>query len=307
MTNLQAGTATIIPIKELYDISMRQNSGWGIEGYQVPKQYPDIRKLQEIRENKEKKKAPRELKLTDYLTEAVRFAKDVPGPQYDIVKPWADEKKAKPAPKVVPNRHTYIDLITLEQKRRPLPGPGTYQIRKTDKQIEEEVKAMKAKSKKTAADRINFLCEYEYASNLVPGPGNFNPRLPTYKPKNNMKMEPQDWRKKHVEEKKKGIKSTFPDCGTYNPQAVNFGTFAKLEETQKDKDKSSSKIKTWGAPGDRFKKSKKDDPNNFPGPGKYNTIAAWNGKPEAGKKAEKKDGNWMNKVSKGIEKSIYYS
>jgi len=121
-----------------------------------------------------------------------------------------------------------------------------------------------------------------------------------------MKMEPQDWRKKHTEEKSKGKKAAFPDCGTYNPQPVDFGTFAKLEITMKDKDKAGSKVKLWGAT-DRFKKAKKDDPNNFPGPGKYNTVAAWNGKPEGGKKAEKGDKNWMNKISKGIEKSIYYS
>jgi hypothetical protein len=305
--NLHTNTASVIPIKEMYDISMRQNAAWGIEGYQVPKQYPDVRKLQEVREGKEKKKAPRELKKQDYLTEAVRYAKDIPGPQYDIVKPWAIENKAKAPPKNVPNRHTYIDLITLEQKRRPMPGPGAYQLRKTDKQIEEETKAMKSKSKKATDERVFYLSECEYASNLVPGPGNFNPRMPTFKPKNNLKMEPQDWRKKHTEEKAKGKKSAMPDCGTYNPQPVEFGTFAKLEATMKDKEKAAPKTKMWGAPGDRFRKAKKDDPNNFPGPGKYNTIAAWNGKAEAGKKSDKKDTNWMNKLSKGIEKSIYYS
>jgi len=297
---------TSIPIRDMYNISMRQNAGWGIEGYEVPKQYPDARKLQEVREGKEKKKAPRELKKADYLTEAVRFAKDIPGPQYEIVKPWAVENKNKAPPKNVANRKTYIDLITQEQKLRPIPGPGAYQIRKTDKQIEEETKAMKSKSKKAAGERVFFLSECEYASNLVPGPGNFNPRMPTFKPKNNLKMEPQDWRKKHGEEKSKNKKSAMPDCGTYNPKPADFGTFAKLEEAQKDKN-NNSKVKTWGAPGDRFKKAKKEDPNNYPGPGKYNTIAAWNGKPEGGKKSEKKDTNWMNKISKGIETSIYYS
>jgi len=303
--NLHANTVTTIPVREMYDISMRHNAAWGIEGYEVPKQYPDARKLQEVRENKEKKKAPRALKSQSYLTEAVRFAKDVPGPQYDIVKPWAPENKNKAPPKNVPNRQTYIDQITLEQKRRPIPGPGAYQIRKTDKQIDEETKAMKSKSKKTAAERVFYLSEAEYASNLVPGPGNYNPRAPLFKPKNNLKMEPQDWRKKHGEEKTKNKKSTNPDCGTYNPQPVNFGTFSKLEIIAKDKDRAS-KVKTWGAPGDRFRKAKKED-QTVPGPGKYNTLAVWNGKPEGGKKSEKRDTNWMNKLTKGIEKSIYYS
>ena len=58
---------------------------------------------------------------------------------------------------------------------------------------------------------------------------------------------------------------------------------------------------------DRFKKFKKDDPNNTPGPAKYQLIATWNGKQMPTKKADKKDTNWMNKISNGITTSIYYS
>jgi hypothetical protein len=132
----------------MYDISMRHNADWGIEGYEVPKAYPDARLLSEIRENKQKKKAPRALKSGDYLTETVRLAKSVPGPNhYNIVKPWFPEDKKRPAPKNVPQKNSYIDLIIKEQKLRPMPGPGAYNTRKSEKQIEEELNALRQKSK----------------------------------------------------------------------------------------------------------------------------------------------------------------
>jgi len=64
------------------------------------------------------------------------------------------------------------------------------------------------------------------------------------------------------------------------------------------------KVKYLGTE-ERFKKVKKDSPNNFPGP-MYNMIAEWNGKPAAGKKAEKKETDWMKRITKGPERSIYY-
>jgi hypothetical protein len=119
-------------------------------------------------------------------------------------------------------------------------------------------------------------------------------------------MDPEKWRKKHTEERKKNGKSAFPDVGTYTPVPTDIMTFTKLQQISKDKDKLS-KAKTWGT-SERFTKAKKDA-YNPPGPGFYNTNVVWNGKPE-GKKGDgdnKKDKNWMNKLTKGIEKSIYYS
>jgi hypothetical protein len=138
----------------MYDISMRHNADWGIEGYEVPRAYVDSRLLAEIKENKQKKKAPRALKKGDYLTDTVRLAKSLPGPnQYEIVKPWFPEDKKKPAPKNVGTKNSYIDLIVKEQKLRPIPGPGAYNTRKSEKLIEEELKALRQKSKNS---KYNF-------------------------------------------------------------------------------------------------------------------------------------------------------
>jgi len=119
-------------------------------------------------------------------------------------------------------------------------------------------------------------------------------------------MKPEDWKKKHAEQKKNS-KSTFPDVGTFHPEPVAYKTFGKLYQLHKEK-KDINKVKLWGT-AQRFtgkKDDKKKSSSAFPGPGQYNMTATWSGKLPPGQK-ENKDKNWMNKVTKGIEKSIYYS
>jgi len=290
-----------ISVKEMYSIAMRNNTVWGIDGYKVPAEYLDSRKLQEISSGKFTKKAPRALKLPDYLTETLRYAK-TPGPNaYNIVKPWVDETKNKTQPKPT-KKNSYIDLIIHENKTRPKPGPGAYNIRETDEQIK---KKQSTKREAKGSERTNFLCEMEYLSEAVPGPGNYNPREITAKVKEN-KMKPEDWKKKHNEQKKQHSKSAFPDVGTFHPEPVAYRTFGKLFDLHKEK-KDLSKVKMFGT-ATRFaaKKDPKKDPNNFPGPGMYPMTATWNGKLPPGIK-DTKDRNWMNKITKGVEMSIYYS
>jgi hypothetical protein len=119
-------------------------------------------------------------------------------------------------------------------------------------------------------------------------------------------MKPEDWKKKHGEHSKKTAKTALPDVGTYKPEPAHYKTFGKLLELHKDK-KDQTKVKMWGS-AVRFvhKKDVKKDPNNFPGPGQYAVTATWNGKLPPGVK-DTKDKNWMNKITKGITTSIYYS
>jgi hypothetical protein len=284
-----------ITIKEMYNIAMRNNTAWGIEGYSVPRHYQDPKKTGE------KKPAPRALKNADYLTDHLRATKSVPAPNhYEIMKPWVNDKD-KPKPlKHITKKNSYIDNIIRAQTLKPTPGPGAHNLRET----EEQLKARLAKHKGAkGSDRINFLCEVEYLSEKVPGPGNYNPReiMPKIK---EVKLKPEDWKKKHGEDAKKNKKSTFPDVGTFNPHPVAFKTFSKEFELRKEK-KDQKIVKMWGtAPRFVMKKDNKKDPNNFPGPGNYDMRAKWNGKSTEKKP---KDLNWMNRITKGIEKSIYYS
>jgi len=218
-----------------------------------------------------------------------------------IFKAWVDEKN-KPKPlKHVTKKNTFIDAIIREATLKPIPGPGAHNLRETDEQAKKRLEKHKESK---GSDRTNFLCEVELISTMVPGPGNYNPReiMPKIK---ETKLKPEDWKKKHAENQKKGKKSTYPDMGTYNSQPVEYKTFGKQLELAKEK-KGGKDSKIWGTAG-RFttRKDPKKDPNNFPGPGNYPMVATWTGKNANGKK--EKDKNWMNRVSKGIEKSIYYS
>jgi len=306
LPNLDTFTPTVLPghdisVKEMYNIAMRNNTVWGIEGYQVPKQYLDSRKLAEISQNKVKRPAPRTLKTKDYLTAHMEAVKKLPAPnKYDIVKPWVDDKKKAGPPKHVTKRNTYIDNIIHENTKRPTPGPGAHNLRETDEHLKKRLAAEGKHGK--GSDRTDFLCEMQYLSNTVPGPGNYNPR--DIQPKlKETRMKPEDWKKKHSE---KRAKSAFPDIGTYNPYPAHIKTFGKQFELHKEK-KDVTKVKAWGtAVRFVFKKDAKKDPHSVPGPGTYAMTATWNGKLAPNDK-DKKDKNWMNKITKGVEKSIYYS
>lgn len=91
-----------------------------------------------------------------------------------------------------------------------------------------------------------------------------------------------------------------------------YMTFSKLAELKKaeEKEKSKRTSKFWGT-STRFsdpKKSKSISFINFPGPGTYDMLSYWNDPKIAyqkkSEKQEKKD--WQMKISKGIERSIYY-
>lgn len=116
---------------------MRNNTAWGIEGYNVPRKYHDARKV-------EKKPAPRALKTGDSLTQHLKSARTMPAPNaYDIVKPWVDDKNKKSATKYVTKKDSYIDKIIAEAKVRPTPGPGAHNLRETDEEIKKKTQSHK--------------------------------------------------------------------------------------------------------------------------------------------------------------------
>lgn len=162
----------------------------------------------------------------------------------------------------------------------------------------------------------------EYVANLSPGPGNYYPRvriliflakywlhfttqleIPKIK---EAKPNREDFKKKMKESQKKAGKQ--PDGFHYNPFPATFDTFGKLHadiEAKKPgtlKPRSLSNEKRWIDP-----KKEKAKAALMPGPGEYPLIAQWPGKLEKGmKKDENKKKNWMNLITKGVEKSIYH-
>jgi hypothetical protein len=298
----KVSSATELGIEEMYKIATRQNTVWGVSGYEVPREYLDPIKMKEKRENKTWK-GPEKTKRGHYLEDDMKLHRGKPGPIYDIVKPWFDEKKKK-APVKYGDKKSYIDEIFRVPKEKRDPGPGAYNLVKTDKEIEEMKKKMRSQKHGTS-DRLNFLCEVEFMSNTIPGPGNYNPRIPL-PPIRQSKMRPEDWKKKHAASAKSLSRAKIDIKTLENPIPVTFNTFGKLLKLKEDKIQPK-KINYFGT-GERFSKAKKEDPNNFPGAGTYNMVAQWKGKGEPGKKVEKKETHWMQKITKGTEscRSIYY-
>lgn len=74
--------------------------------------------------------------------------KHIPGPnKYDLEYKWTTEAEKEKGSKKPHDtkKDTYISLIIDEAKKRPIPGPGKYNLEKTDEQIKKEVEDMKSK------------------------------------------------------------------------------------------------------------------------------------------------------------------
>lgn len=143
-----------MPINEMFSISRRTHAAWGIEGYEVPKEYQDpLRQMEEREFIKNANKKGRKSKK--YLTRKGHFLQDLektygkfPAPNaYKTEYKWLEAKpKSKQPKKAVPkNKGTFLDAINNEYtlKNFPIPGPGSYNLRKDQKQIEKELKESK--------------------------------------------------------------------------------------------------------------------------------------------------------------------
>ncbi|KAL4456933.1 hypothetical protein ABPG74_014571 [Tetrahymena malaccensis] len=305
-------SASDMTVRQMFDVATR-NQIWGIEGYEISRKYVDPQKQikdREFAELRDKNKLP--TKNKNYVTKRGHFYNDLekqfkgyPGPnKYKLDYVWVsqnDIEKGRKKPHDT-KKNTYIDNIIDESKKRPVPGPGKYNITKTEEQIKKEVQEMKSKKIKQG-ERVDFLCEYQYVAAQTPGPGQYNGREIQPKLQAN-RTKPDDWINKHKAEGKKRIKSAFPDVGTYKP--ILFNTFSKIEE-MKQKQGTRPKSNYLGT-AERFGgSSKKSKTSGPPGPGQYPLIANWPGK-EEGKKKDSKAKNWMYNITKGTSevRSIYY-
>lgn len=76
----------------------------------------------------------------------------------------------------VTDKMSYIDEIIKHNKRNKIPAPGAYNVVKTLKQLDKERKVM-AQKKPKPCDKITYLDAVQFQSTLVPGAGNYNPRV----------------------------------------------------------------------------------------------------------------------------------
>ena len=129
----------------MYQVSRRVNSTWGVEGYEVPKQYVDPLKQVKEREyiknqkNKGQKDKRYVTKRGNFLDDLQKVSKGIPAPnEYKIVKKWTDDSK-KGA-----KREKKEDKGDKDKKASG-PGPGSYNLRKDYKKLMAELDELKKK------------------------------------------------------------------------------------------------------------------------------------------------------------------
>lgn len=316
-------------IQDMYKIATRTNQIWGIEGYQVPREYVDPLKQVEERHYIEMRKKGKCDKPKGVVTKKGSYLDDLIKNLNQKIGPWtyhhayeyvnkADIEKGKKKPRNT-NKLTYIDAI-FKQKDRAPPGPGKYNVEKPQEEREKEIQAQRklsATKNKGAKNQSlpNFLDEYEYMGAQTPGPGMYNAKLKdTFafdlaKKIHFNKTKPDDWIQKHKKYHQQNKKSKYPDVGSYEPVLANTMTFTKLYMDNNDKTRQKPKVKFFGTQA-RFidiKKSKSQlaiDALKVPGPGEYECRARWLGKDQKLNKTNKMMD--YSRLSKGVAKSIYY-
>eukprot|EP01017_Pseudomicrothorax_dubius_P002349 TRINITY_DN10031_c0_g1_i2.p1 TRINITY_DN10031_c0_g1~~TRINITY_DN10031_c0_g1_i2.p1 ORF type:complete len:319 (-),score=88.10 TRINITY_DN10031_c0_g1_i2:72-1028(-) len=303
-----------ISIRDMWNVSQRITSVWGIPEYKCPKSEVDpIKKKQEEEFAKGKKlPAPRALKQKGFIDEVLRTASVSPGPNYNVSPKWGSgggEKKKAPN---MTKRNTYIDQIFRKEERNASPSAHSY-FQKTDKDVAEQIAKDNKNLMKKGSERISFLADYEYLSSSLPGPGEYN--IDEKKKVEGMKMKPSDWIKKDKEAEEKRKNVTLPSIWTYTPTPVTFQTFEKIAVRSKDEKGGKAKGKFFGTER-RFdydleksdKKKEKDRVELSPGPGKYDVVSIWPGKVTAADKDKKgKSPDILNKITKTPDLGIYYS
>jgi hypothetical protein len=180
----------------------------------------------------------------------IKTVKALPSPfDHTLKDPWDQtlNKKKSRANKLDPklSKTTYLDLIANEQKVRVKPAPGSYNLNKTQEEIDAGLKALKSK-KRYEGEKHFFYEDTQYLShNLGPGAGNRNPHLEVPHLKVN-KTTHKFWIEKHRKEQIKMQKrwSVQPAPGTHTPIPCNVATFDRIrtadELKRKKKDRSVS-------------------------------------------------------------------
>ena len=143
-----------MPVDEMFSILRRTHAAWGIEGYEVPKEYQDPMKQMRDRDyvknakNKGKKNKMYVTRKGHFLQDLEKVYGKFPAPNaYKTEHLWLEAKPKvnKPKKDVPKNKGTFLDAIQNEYtlKNFPIPGPGTYNLRKDQKLLEKELKEMK--------------------------------------------------------------------------------------------------------------------------------------------------------------------
>jgi hypothetical protein len=145
-----------LSIPDMYNLSSKTYDAFGIAGYDPPKFYHDPAKVARDRELLKIKKGQ---KFKGTVTKRGHYLEDLkkmtfgPGPcAYTTIQtlpPIDDKNKKQPDKKNKDiSKHSYIDVIFEQAAKRKAPGPGSYNVIKTDEDIKKELQKIQEKPKR---------------------------------------------------------------------------------------------------------------------------------------------------------------
>lgn len=166
-----------MPITDMYSEVYRIKTT-GVDGYDFEKKYADpIRQIKERSYMSVKKGQKSTATVTErgsFLNDHIKLTQKNPGPgQYPSADHWPKQSKSMHR---ASDKKTFLDEIIQHAKHEKLPPPGAYNLFKSQKEIDEELKKLAGK-KPGEKNKTNYLDEVQYASAAVPGPGNYNPHV----------------------------------------------------------------------------------------------------------------------------------
>jgi len=142
----QLPMSDLMPVKEMYSTVYRLKTT-GIDGYDYERSYAaPARQMRERQYASQKKGEKSNRKITargSYLEDAIKVTKGHPSPgQYPLKDEWPKESKSMRNPS---KKKTYLDEVIEHAKREKFPAPGHYNLAKSQKEIDAELKRLASK------------------------------------------------------------------------------------------------------------------------------------------------------------------
>lgn len=145
-----------LSIADIYNLSTKSHDTFGIDGYDTPKIYQDPIKVIKDREMLKVKKGQ---KFKGTVTRRGHYLEDLkkmtfgPGPAaYTTIKPVppldSKPKKGNNDKMKTISKNTYIDMIFHNAAKRKAPGPGEYNVIRTEEDIKKDLQKLKEKPKR---------------------------------------------------------------------------------------------------------------------------------------------------------------
>lgn len=239
----------------IFAYDTHKNIPWNDTEYQPPKVYEDPNK--QIQDRKYQS-SPKGSGVQNYVTKRgfymdyhIKVVKALPSPgDHTLRDEWDQTNNLKKSKQnkldLSLSKYTYLDRIAIEAKNRASPAPGSYQLNKTEEEIQKHLAELKSK-KRYEGSKHFFYEDTEHLSNRTPGMGSYNPHEEVQHLKMN-KTTHKFWIDKHKKEGEKITKrrSVEPAPGTHTPIPLGYSTFDRIMTSELTSRKRKEKSQTTG-------------------------------------------------------------